>query len=619
MGRVQKPDKLALPFRLLSALLGLSFGFIGGQFWALPLKPDLMPEQTDAGTSARGIPPVGAPLPDRIAAAVRMDEDALAGVLAAVQEQWMRHSDEPGAAQEAMFQLRIIFSRWVDLSGVSALQAALKLKDSSLGDMALDALMSEWGLRDPLSASQSLTLIPWASAQERAALALARSSVKRSPADGLATATRLVAGAPAVRRGAAGAEWMRLDALHALRYLFNEPGIEASIPSGLALGQWLMDDPAALLAWQRQQQAAQHLPLLRFPAGSFTPGRLARLGAALTKEFTTLDAGLVWLHRAAGPAAQPVIIALSPAEKAMDNEMQSWLAARGTLAPVSTTPGWLPRVRHDRNISDILPRLAIPDPPAALRMLAMMPPEDDAALMAPAVTAWWLEQAPATASTQIFSANLTHPVAKAAASAAVDGLISSDPLKALDSLARLPLAPADIAAHRATAFRQLSLSSPAAMLDWLTAHPDITAPDSALTTAIKNLAAADTARAQEWVQKSAPANLRPLFTGAIFDLRLRTDRDGALGFLDSLPPGTERDSALASLITADIALSRRDQFFAGNLLPDTFVRALQITADTARLELLRSLLAAMKDTGVASAAALAHPQLRPADRAALTR
>jgi hypothetical protein len=617
-GRQPPPDKLALPLRLLSGLLGLTLGFLGGQFLANPLKRDLIPPKK-AVAAAAGIPPVGAPLQDRVAAVARMDEDALAGVLAAVQDHWVRRSEEAGAKHEAMFHLKVIFSRWTDLSGSRALKAALSLKEAILGDLALEALMGEWGLRDPLSASQSLTLIPWSSSQVRAALALVRGSVKRSPAEGLSIATRLVAGAPYIRRGAAAAEWLRQNPLNALRHLFDEPGISATIPAGLALGQWLNEDPAAFLNWHRREMGGRALPLLRFTSGTITPATLARLATVLTKEHGTLEAGLQWLHSAAGTAAQPFIFALSPADKAMNMEMQAWMTGREALPPASTALGWLPRHRHAASLNDLLPRLAIPDPAAGLRMLMAMPEADNPATMAPAVVRWWLEQAPATASAQIFAGDLNHPVGKAAASAAVEGLITSDPLQALDSLAKLPLTAEDIAAHRATAFHQLALSRPQAMLDWVTAHPDIPVPQEPLVSAVKNFAVSDGARAQQWVENTAPAALRPMLTGAIFELRLRRDRDEALAFLDSLPAGAERDGALAALATADIELSRRDHFFAANLLPDTFAKALQTAADADRLTLLRALLAAMKETGVATAGSLAHPHLRPADRTALQR
>ncbi len=616
--RQAPPDRFALPFRLLSALLGLTLGFLGGQFLANPMKADLVPQKKQVNTAA-GIPPVGAPLHDRVAAAPRMDEDALAGVLAAVQEHWTSHRTGPGAAQEAMFHLRMIFSRWTDLSGSRALQAALTLKDSSLSDLALEALMGEWGLRDPLSASQSLTLIPWSAAQWRAALALVRSSVKRSPAEGLTIATRLIAGTTYLRRGAAAAEWMRFNALNALRHLADEQGMAATVPAGFALGRWFTEDPAGFLVWHRKDMQGRPLPLLRFAEGTITPAALARLGAVLTKEHGSLEAGLKWLHAAAGTASQPFILALSPAATAMDLEMQSWMTGRQSLPPASTALGWLPRQQHAENLEALLPRLGIPDPPAALRMLAAMPDGDNPAALVPAVVGWWLEQAPATASAQIFAADLNHPVGKAAASAAVDGLITSDPLLALDSLAKLPLAADDIAAHRATAFHQLSLSRPEAMLQWVTAHPDVSVPQPAVIAAVKNLAASDGLRAREWVEQSAPAELRPLLTGAIFELRLRQDRDEALAFLDSLPAGPERDGVIAALTGADIELSRRDRFFAGNLLPDTFGRALQTSSGEARLKMLRELIAAMRDTGVATADAMNHPKLLPADRTALQR
>lgn len=618
MGREpQSADKFSLVVRVLSGLMGLSLGFIAGQVWASPFKP--VKKEAPVAGSPQSLPTAGAPLQERIAAAARMDEDGLSGVLAAAQEQWTGARSTWNQAPAAMLQLRMIFSRWTDLNGVSALKAALGLQDHAFGDMALEAVMAEWGLRDPLAASQSVSLVPRASARERAALALVRSAVKRNPPDGFAIASRTPFLPLTVLRGVAGAEWMRRDALHALRYFFEEPGLAGAVPAGTALGQWLLEDPAAWFTWYRSGQNARYVPLLRFPPKLVSAGRLTGLGTVLSREFENPDAGLAWLFSTGGPYALPLVVALTSPERALAAEMQYWESSRAGLAKPGTTAGWLPRTRHARTLGAIFPRLATADPQGALRALAAMAAEDDAARLAPAVAAQWIEQAPATASTQIFTGDLTHPVARAAASTAVDELISSDPLKALDSLARLPLEKSEIEAHRAAAFRQVALARPGDMLEWLAQHPDVTPPAETLAAAVKNLAALDGAKAQEWVQRSAPPAQRPALTGSVFEVQLRSDRDGALAFLTSQPAGPVRDAILASLAAADIALSRRDPNFAGNLLPDCFGLVLQISSDAQRQETLRNVLAAMKDTGVPSTPSLSHPSLRPADRALLTR
>jgi hypothetical protein len=621
MGREQQPsEKFALVVRVLSGLMGLSLGFIAGQVWASPFKSVRREIPAGAAGSLQGMPPAGAPLPERIAAAARMDEDALTGVLAAVQEEWMGRSGNAGnGAPQTMLQLRMIFSRWTDLNGVGALKAALELQDHALGDMALEAVMAEWGLRDALAASQSLSRIPRASAQRRAALALVRSGVKRNPPDGFAIASRTPFLPPVILRGAAGAEWMRRDPLHALRYLYEEPGITGAVPSGAALGQWLLEDPSAWLTWYRAEKNAKYLPLVRIFPQWISAGRLTRLAAGLTREFENLDAGLAWLYSVSGAYGLPLVVMLSSPDRGLAAEMQYWESSRPGLAGPGSVRGWLPRLRHARILGEILPRLTAMDPGFALKALAGMAAEDDAARLAPAVASQWIEQAPATASAQIFASDLTHPVTKAAASTAVDELISSNPLQALDSLARLPLEKSDISAHRAAAFKQLALSKPAEMLAWLTEHADVSAPDESVTTAVKNLAAMDAAKAQTWVQQSAPPVQRPVLAGIVFEVQLRSDRESALAFLAAHAPGPGRDAILASLAAADIALSRRDSNFAGNLLPDCFALTLQIGNDALRIETLRNLITAMKETGVPPAASLAHPSLRPADRATLTR
>ena len=605
----------------MASLLGLAIGFIAGFLWASPFKSVIKEQAAPGSAGSLALPPAGAPLLDRLFAVPRMDEDALAGVLAAAQADWQENRGASGSAYGAMLRLRMIFSRWTDLNAVSALKAALELKDHTYGDMAVEAVMSEWGLRDSQAASQSLSLISRWSTQQRATLAMVRNGVKRSPADGLATASRNPFASPVLLRGAAGAEWMRRDPFHALRYLFEgEPGIAGSIPAGTALGQWFLEDPAALLTWFDTEKNARFVPLIHFLPEWFTPGRLSRAAAVLkARDAANPDAGLAWLYSRAGAFALPIVAAVTAPDRALGAEMQFWMSARPGLSAPESPEGWLPRARHARMLRDILPRLAALDPGASLKALSIMPPDDEAARLAPGITSQWIRQAPASAASQIFNGDLGSPVARAAASTAVNQLISSDPLKALDNLSRLPLEKRDLDAYRAAAFKQLSQFRASEMLDWLASHPEIGAPVEAITAALKTVAAANPAKAGGWVQSSAPAAERPRYSATVFEVQLRSDRDAALEFLRAQPAGAIRDAILGALAAEDIGLSRRDRNFAGNLLPETFGYACQIGNDTQRLEILRNLLTAMKDTGVNTAPSLAQTTLRAADRAALTR
>lgn len=614
MGRERPPDKLAPVLRVLSALLGLTAGFIAGQLYA----PSLTLEQKPAGRpDVAALPPAGAPVEDRVLATPRMNEDALTGVLAAVQDAWVKGGSSVRGAPHTERHLRQLFSRWTDLDAPGALRAVVQLRDRSLTELAVAALMAEWGLRDPLGASQNLTVIPAAAAREHAALALARSSVQRNPADGLALVKNLIAGAPPVLRSLAGAEWMRRDAGQALRYLLEEPGMAGTVPAGAALGLWLMEDPAAWLKWMRTSQPAGGLPRLRFPAGSLTAGRLARMATVLARELPAPQSSAAWLTAVAGPFAAPVLAAFDPAS-VLTGEGKSWQAALPALPPAETIPGWLARAGHARCLASVLPLLGAADAAAALRLLTDSGLEDGAPF-AGALAAQWMEQAPASASSQLFAGDLSHPAAKAAAAAAVDALINSDPLSALDGLKKLPLEKAEMDALRAAAFGQLAATKPAAMLAWLAAHPDAPAPPELAALAVRNLAATDAARAGDWIRKSAPPGQRAQLAGMVFAVQLLLDRDAALESLTGMPAGEERDAILTALADADTALSRRDRFFAGNLLPGSFVLALGITADAARLAVLGRILTTMKETGVPATASLAHPALRPADRAALNR
>lgn len=618
--RVVPFDKLAFLIRVLCAMLGLTAGYIGGQFFAQPLQQAAAPPLQPGAVNQEGLPQAGAPLEERVAAAYRMDEDMLGGVLGALQDEWEQNRFAPGAATRAQLHLRTVFSRWTGLSGTGALKSAVALRDSSFGSMAVEAVMSEWGLRDAYLASQVLSMIPWTGPQHMATEALVRAAIYASPAEGFDIARQIVTVPQYRLRGIAGAQWMRRDPLHALRYLFEEqPGMQGAVPGGLALGRWFMEDPDGWLTWRKAAVQVTALPMLRFSPDVITPARLARMASTLEKHHGTLEAGLAWLVSAAGPEAPPLIMAILHPKAGLDEEMKSWMTGRPSLPPPVQPDAWLARRHHVETLRRLMPRLAGADPVLALTMATAMPADEEPFHFAPLITGPWLLQSPATASTSILGLNLAHPVAAAAASAALETLINSEPLKALDGIARLPLEKSAAEAHRATAFRQLSERQPGGMLAWLAAHPDVTVPPPLLAGAVKNLALSDPAQAGEWVRLHAPADQRAALLGAMFEMQLLRDRDTALATLQSQPPGAERDAMLASLTNADLELSGRDRFFAGNLLPDAFLRAAQITADGPRLSAMRGVLAAMKPAGIAPEASLSHPSVRPADRAALTK
>ena len=617
--------KHAVLMRVLSALLGLSFGFAAGLFFSHPLVEAVNAMHGD-GTGSEGgsapMPSLGAPLAERIAAAGRMDEDALSGLLTAVQEEWVRTAGPPEAEARTMLDLRILFSRWTDLRGLGALKGALGLKNIRLGDMALEAMMTEWGLRDMLTASQNMPSIPSMKSRERAMSALVRAGVQRSPTQGLAIAAKMTTGGPVLLRRIAGAAWMPRDATHALRFLTEEPGMEGALPAGWALGQWLLEDPAGFLAWRkRDPAAASSMPLMRFPEDVFSPGRLTLLKGQLQKEFGTLEAGTAWLSEAGGAAARGIVRVLMPPLAAAEVEMKAWhasLSAKPAADPASIPAlDWLAKVSHARAIRMLAHRLADADPAAALKWLASLPAEEEAALVAPGIARRWLAQAPAGAPALIFAGDLSNPVMKAASLAAANNFVQSDPLKSLEGVASLPLDAAAAGNLRDAAFIQLASRDPSAMLEWITAHPGTAVPAGTTSAAVKAFARTDLARALKWVRENAPAGERASLLAGIFGTWMRSDRDAALEFLRSMPAGKERDAATTVLLDGDIGISENDAFFAANLLPDCFEYTLQLSGDGERLAALRRVLQCMKDKKVPVESSLNHRNLRPADRAAL--
>ena len=600
--------------RVLSSLVGLTFGFAGGKFFAQPLR--LSPVETSSGNApveSYAAPALGAPLEERIVAASLMDEDGLKGVLAAVHDDWVRGGSRADQAPRALLRLRMIFSRWTDLSGDNALHAALSLKDASLCDHALEAVMLEWSLRDTLAASQNITLIPWQAAQRRAVGALIRAGVQRSPAEGLATAAKISLLPQDYLRRVAGAEWMRRDASHALRFLMEEPGMKGAVPAGAALGQWLLEDPQAFVAWRKAEPAVSaKIPLLRFAADVLTPGRLTHLAAVLRAEYGTPEAAAAWLRTAGGAGVEAVIAVLTPPLPAAEAEMKSWQAGVAARPAAGTVDGWLALREHAR----ILLALTTGDDPAAvLPWLAALPGEEGAERLAPAVARRWIAAAPESAPPLLFSGDLTNPVRRAAAHTAVSRIVISDPRRAIETLGGMPLDPEAKAIFQSTALQRLATADPAALLDWLGAHPDIKAPVADLGRALQALAATEAPRAVAWVRAHAGAADSAALTAEIFGVWLAKDREEALTFLQSLSAGAAKDQIITQLVNSDIAVT--DPFFAGNMLPDAFAHALQFSSDAGRLSALRRVCSRMGQLQLSTENLLKNPALRPADREAL--
>ena len=178
-----KPDTSKVLVRVMSAMIGLSFGFAGGRFLAIPMAQAPVSGKAAAPAEAFSAPSMGAPLNERIGAAFRMNEDGLRGVLAGIQDEWVKTSSSPSREAEAMLDLRVLFSRWTDLDGDGALKAAIGIRDFQLSTLAIEAVMTEWGLRDSLAASQRVATIPSASGQQRGLAALVRAGVQKSPAE----------------------------------------------------------------------------------------------------------------------------------------------------------------------------------------------------------------------------------------------------------------------------------------------------------------------------------------------------------------------------------------------------------------------------------------------------
>jgi hypothetical protein len=208
-------------------------------------------------------------------------------------------------------------------------------------------------------------------------------------------------------------------------------------------------------------------------------------------------------------------------------------------------------------------------------------------------------------------------VRKAAAAAAVQRIVLTDPQRALETLSVMPLDESAANAFRAAALDQFAATSPAALLEWLAAHPGVAAPAATLGGALRTLAASDAPAAMQWIRRNAPHESRTELLADIFAIWIRRERAEALTFLESLPDGKERDAAIGLLVAGDIEMN--DPFFAGNVLPEAFEQALHLSAEAGRIETLRRLILRMKQLNVPIESSLAHRGLRPADRDALTK
>lgn len=619
--RTIKQDSKTHLVRLLSALIGLTFGFAGGRMFSTPVddaKNLVLAREADTGQGSEipRLPAIGTPVLDRVLACVRMDEDSLGGVLAALQEDWRRTAAQPDSPGRHMLYLRLLFSRWTDLNGRHALNAALTVKNSRFSSMALEAVMTEWGLRDPGGASNSVTTIPWIADRQRAMLALVRAGMRQGPVEVLALIQKVKIIPQPLLLEAAGAEWMHRDSSFAQRRLMEVPGMETSLPAGGALAQWLLEDPAAFVAWRRADPAqAKSMPRLRFSEAALTPGRLTRLARVLAVDFGSLDAGTAWLAEAGGSSARPLISAIVGPRAAADAELKSWQEKAAAMPPVDSARGWLPRLAHYRDLAAIAARYAAADPAAALQWLASLPAEEMAEGLAPIAAQAWLDQAPVTAPPQLVAGDLSNSVFRAAAVLAVDRMVRTDPRKSLESLTDLKLDAAAVQSLQSAALLQLSSSDPAAMLDWLAAHPGMKVPASTITAALKSLAITDAPGAVQRLRRVNQSSVSIEAIPAIFSVWVQNDRDEALQFLHSLPDGKERDAAILALLSSDLEM--RDPFFAGNLLPECFDEALHLQDDTQRREMLRAVLQRMRELKLSADSSINHRSLRAADREAI--
>lgn len=604
--------------RIMSALLGLSFGFAGGYYAGAPLKVPADPSKGTRGTApaTTGIPGMGAPFHERLAAAPLMNEDALRGLFAALQEEWVRQTGQADRPARTLPALRQIFSRWTDLSGDKALAAALEVRDLQLCALAVEAVMTEWGLRDALAASQTIVSIPWAEGQRRALLALLRAGVLRSPAEGLALAGKLPLAPQNLLRAHAGAVWLRRDASHALQFLSGSQELPVTVSAGYALGQWLLENPSGFFAWRREEPAAaKTIPPLRFLPGTASAGRLSALEAALVQEFGTLAAGLEWLQGAAGTEAVAVLQTLGDPAAAWDAEMALWAQSNNARQPAATAAGWLARASHAAVLRNMTALLARTQPEAALDRLVSLPAEEEAAPLAPVASLVWLEAAPATAAAKLFAADLKLPVRLAAALPAVDRMVIAAPQKFLESLPTLPFDAATSGTLQARALRQLGMGDAPALFAWLEAHPGVEAPAEALAPAMRSLALTDPARAMQWVRRGAPPAAAPALAGEVLSAWLRHDRPAAYQFLSTLPPGSERDRLTALWLEHDLA--EEDDIFAANMLPESFDLALSLSDAADRTKSLRRVVERMTKLRISPQAVLSHPRLSPAERTAL--
>ena len=118
-----------------------------------------------------------------------------------------------------------------------------------------------------------------------------------------------------------------------------------------------------------------------------------------------------------------------------------------------------------------------------------------------------------------------------------------------------------------------------------------------------------------WVRAHAGAADSAALTAEIFGVWIGKDREEALTFLQSLFAGAAKDQVITQLVNSDIAVT--DPFFAGNMLPDAFEHALQISNDAGRWSALRRVYSRMRELQLSTENLLKISALHPADREAL--
>lgn len=613
---MQQKDPTALPLRILCALLGLTFGFAGGRIYG-PENLLIDEVKTKSGT-VRSLPETAGQVESvsqRIQSVLRMDRDAFAGLLADVQKEYERDAGMTGTEDRADLHLRTIYGRWADLDALGALKAALAIKNHALSRKAVLALFGEWAKRDPSGAVQSLATLPHVSTQGEASRVIVRAGAPRDPVAMLALIPKISGNPRPLLMAALGAEWMRLNASHALRRLLAEPVMNPVLVAGQAMAEWLAEDPRGVLSWRRGNQAvAEASPPLVLRPEVLNPARLTSMAAAMAEYLGSPEAGLEWLQKSMAPVGREAIAALAAPADYAKIYLKEWQSGAEKRPLLSSLSGWLERQRHMDVMGSISSRFAAEDPAAALAWSVALP-GDEGAAAGKAVAVVWLSDAPVSAPEKLYSVDLSSPAGRAAAGVAVSRLIRSDPAKALEMLPRLKLDPALSQSIQTRALAQLSGADPSRLLEWMAAHPEIKPPGEVVTAALKAMASENPGRALEHVRShSAPEEL-PKESAAILSVWLTWDRAGAIVFLSTLPDGPQRDACTAVLTAADVAMT--DPYFAANVLPESFEAALRMSDKAERQAALRNVFDRIKQMKVSDRSVLALPGLTAEDRAAL--